>query len=227
MADLSLIWITTRAAGTAALIASSASVMLGLALAGRLPSGRGRLGDARVLHQTLGIATLTALAIHLITLALDPWLQASVVDLAVPFAMDYRTVWTGLGVIAAYGLLVLGLSGYLRRRIGRRWNVIHRFTAVAWAMSVAHTLGSGSDAGEPWMLAVVALCVVPVLVLAGLRMRAASHRSGAVRRPSPEPEPAATHGRRPAPARVPARPLPPRASAAPARPAAGSDRRAS
>lgn len=173
LADLSLIWITTRAAGVVALVASTASVVLGLALAGRLGARRRRgiLGDVRVLHQTLGVATMVALAVHVGTLLLDPWLTPSLVDVAVPLSIDYRPVWTGLGIIAGYGLLVLGLSAFLRGRAGTRWAVVHRFAGLTWALSIAHTLGAGTDAGTPWLLAVVALCVLPVLTLLAMRLR--------------------------------------------------------
>ncbi|MBJ7471276.1 MAG: ferric reductase-like transmembrane domain-containing protein [Solirubrobacteraceae bacterium] len=172
LADLSLIWITTRAAGVVALVASSASVILGLALASRVGAGRRRgvLGDVRVLHQTLGIATIVALAVHVGTLLLDPWLQPSIIDLAVPLSMDYRPVWTGLGIVAGYGLLVLTLSGFLRGRAGTRWKAIHRFAGLTWAMSVAHTLGAGTDAGTTWLQAVTGACVVPVVVLLAVRL---------------------------------------------------------
>ena len=41
----------------------------------------------------------------------------------VTFALGYRPLVTGIGIIAGYVVLVLGPSFYLRRRIGaRRWN---------------------------------------------------------------------------------------------------------
>ncbi len=172
LADVNLIWVTTRAAGVVALVASSASVILGLALAGRIGARRRRgiLGDVRVLHQTLGIATVVALAVHVGALFFDSWLSPSIVDLAVPLSIDYRPVWTGLGILAGYGLLVLGLSGFLRGRAGTRWSVIHRFAGLTWALSIAHTLGAGTDAGAAWLLTVVVLCVAPVVVLLGMRL---------------------------------------------------------
>ncbi len=42
---------------------------------------------------------------------------------------------------------------------------MHRFTALAWIMGVAHSLGEGSDAGQAWFLAMTAIVVVPPLVL--------------------------------------------------------------
>lgn len=166
IAAVDLAWTTTRAAGLAALVASTGSVVLGLALAARVGSGkRGRLGDVRVLHQALGVATIVALAVHVLTLLVDPWLTPSAVDLTVPFLLDYRPFWTGLGILAGYGMLVMTLSGFLRGRAGTRWPLIHRFAGLTWLLSVAHTLGAGTDAGSPWLLGVTAACVVPVAAL--------------------------------------------------------------
>ncbi len=172
LAELNIAWITTRAAGIVALVTSTASIVLGLALAGRLAKGRGRLGDVRVLHQTLGIATVVALALHVVSLLFDPWLKPGLSDLGIPFVMSYRPLWTGLGIIAGYGIVVLGMSGFLRARLGARWKYVHRFTGVAWLLSVAHTLGAGSDAGTWWLTAVLVLCVAPVVVLLGTRLAA-------------------------------------------------------
>lgn len=196
LADLSILWITTRAAGVVALVASTGSIVLGLALAGRVGSQRRRgiLGDVRVLHQTLGIATVVALAVHVITLFFDPWLKPAIAQLAIPFTMEYRPLYTGLGIIAGYGIVVLGMSGFLRKRLGTRWNAIHRFTGLAWVASVVHTLGAGTDAGTPWMLALVIACVAPVVVLAAMRLRAARRKQRpAPRRPSAEARAAATY----------------------------------
>lgn len=187
LADLNIAWITTRAAGIVALLTSTASIVLGLALAGRLAKGRGVLGDVRILHQTLGIATVVALAVHVVALAFDPWLKPTIAGLGIPFVMDYAPVWTGLGIIAGYGIVVLGMSGFLRARLGPRWAYVHRFTGLAWAMSVAHTIGAGSDAGAPGMIAILGVCVAPVVVLLGMRIRAGRRRpgTGAAVRPSP------------------------------------------
>lgn len=166
VASIDWAWTTTRAAGIVALVASTGSVVLGLSLAARVGSGkRGRLGDVRVLHQALGVATIVALAMHVLTLLLDPWLKPSAVELAVPFLLDYRPFWTGVGIIAGYGLIVLALSGFLRHRKGTRWALIHRFAGLTWVLSIAHTLGAGTDAGSLWILGITMACVVPVAAL--------------------------------------------------------------
>jgi sulfoxide reductase heme-binding subunit YedZ len=76
-----------------------------------------------------------------------------------------------IGIIGGWAMVIFGLSYYVRERIGiARWKLIHRFTALAWILGVIHTLGEGTDSGEAWFLAVTAIAVVPVVVLALMRM---------------------------------------------------------
>jgi sulfoxide reductase heme-binding subunit YedZ len=107
-----------------------------------------------------------------------------VFDVVVPFVSSYKTVWTTIGILAGWGLIFLGLSYYLRTRIGnKRWKVIHRFTLLAWIGGLVHTFGEGTDAGQLWFIALIVLTALPALVLlvvrvAGRRPRAAAAIAG-------------------------------------------------
>jgi sulfoxide reductase heme-binding subunit YedZ len=159
-----LFWITSRAAGSLALVLASAAVCLGLLMGTRLVKGRGL--DLRVVHETLSLATMVALAVHGLSLLGDRFLHPSIADVTVPFVGGYKTVWTSVGIVAAWGLVALGLSYYARGRIGQqRWRRLHRFTALAWLLGIVHTLGEGTDAGKTWFLAMVAIVTVPPLML--------------------------------------------------------------
>jgi methionine sulfoxide reductase heme-binding subunit len=173
-----LFWIASRAAGTAALILSSLSVCVGLLMGGRLLKRRGT--DLRVTHEALALATLAALLIHGLTLLGDGYLHASIFDLSIPFLSGYKALWTSAGIVAFWAMLLLGLSYYARGRIGvARWRKLHRFTALAWVLGVAHALGEGTDAGQVWFLAMIAVAVVPATGLMLARWL------GAWRTPSP------------------------------------------
>src|SRR5947209_1126301 len=113
-----LFWITSRAAGIAALLLSSFSVCAGLLMGGRMLGNRDRTADVRVLHEALSLATLAAIAIHGLTLIGDGYLHPSLADIAVPFLSAYKSVWTTTGIVAFWVLAVLGLSYYLRARVG-------------------------------------------------------------------------------------------------------------
>ncbi len=159
-----LYWLASRAAGSAALLLSSVSVCVGLAMSKRV--AKGRLADLRVAHEALSLATIVALLVHVLTLLGDGFLNADVAELTIPFVSGYETLWTTIGIVAFWAMLALGLSYYARAKIGvQRWRVLHRFTALAWLLGLAHSLGEGTDAGQAWFLAMTAIAVAPALVL--------------------------------------------------------------
>lgn len=145
-------WIASRSAGIVALLAITASVILGLLMANGLPRRKGATRVLVSLHESTALAGLVAIAVHGITLLGDPWMHATLWKISVPFSIAYRPLWTSLGIIAGWIAAALGLSFYARRRIGvKLWRKLHRATVLAWALGLAHTLGSGTDAGERWL----------------------------------------------------------------------------
>ncbi|HEX4010322.1 MAG TPA: hypothetical protein VHX62_09955 [Solirubrobacteraceae bacterium] len=163
-----LFWITSRAAGIVALVLASLGVCLGLLMALKL--FKGRRPDMLVLHEILSLTTIGAILIHGLSLLGDRYLHPSLADIAIPFVSGYQTVWTSLGIIAGWGLALLGLSYYLRRYIGaERWRSLHRLTVVVWLAGLVHALGEGTDAGQVWFLAMIAIVVVPATALALVR----------------------------------------------------------
>jgi sulfoxide reductase heme-binding subunit YedZ len=180
-----LYWLASRAAGNAALVLSSASVCVGLSSSLRL--FKGRAADVRVTHEALSLASIAALFVHVLTLLGDRFLHLSLAELTVPFAGGYETFWMAAGIVAFWMMLALGLSYYLRARIGvHRWRVLHRFTALAWALGLAHSLGEGTDAGQLWFLAMVAIVTVPALALLAVRvLKASLTRSSGTRHEPP------------------------------------------
>lgn len=183
-----LFWITSRAAGIAALVLASLAVSLGLLMSTKLL--RGRAADLRVTHEILSLSTLAAIVVHAVTLLGDKFLHPSVLDITVPFASSYKTAWMSLGIIGGWGLTLLGISYYARRTIGaKRWRKLHRFTALAWLAGLVHAVGMGTDAGQLWFLAMIALVAIPALGLLATRLaRTGSATGPAARTPAAAPE---------------------------------------
>ncbi len=164
-----LFWITSRAAGTAALVLSSLAVCIGLLMSTRLLRRKGP--DLRVAHEMLSLATMVAIVVHAVTLLGDSFFHPTVAALAIPFVGSYKSVWTSIGIVSGWSMIALGLSYYARRRIGvARWRTLHRFTALAWLLGLGHSLGEGTDAGQVWFLAMVAIVAIPALGLLAMRM---------------------------------------------------------
>jgi methionine sulfoxide reductase heme-binding subunit len=165
-----LFWITSRAAGTVALVAASLAVCVGLLMATKFKKGRGP--DLRVIHEVLSLSTLVAIAVHGASLLGDNFMHPSLADITVPFVGGYKTLWTSTGIIAGWSLAILGLSYYARKHIGmQRWRTAHRLTAVAWLFGVVHALGEGTDAGQTWFLAMIGIVAIPALLLLATRQR--------------------------------------------------------
>ncbi len=163
-----LFWLISRAAGGAALLTCSAGVALGLIMSMKLAIPGRR--DLRPLHEVIALTTLALVLLHGVSLLFDSWLHPGLGGIAIPFLGSYRPLWTGLGIVSAYGLAALGLSYYLRARIGAaRWRRLHRLTAAFWALAVVHTIGAGTDAASAWFLIVSGLLVVPAAALLVLR----------------------------------------------------------
>ncbi len=149
-----LFWITSRAAGTTAMLLASAAVGIGLVMSGKLVKGGG--SDRRAIHEVISLATMVAIAVHALTLIGDKTLGPSLIDVTLPFAWSYETLPTSIGIVAGWGLIVLGLSYYARRRIGiARWKALHRFTALVWIGGLIHTFTEGTDAGRLWFIALI------------------------------------------------------------------------
>lgn len=162
-------WLAGRSAGFVALALITLSVVLGLAMAARVIPPR-RRGAAMRLHQHVALIGLAAIFAHGAFLAADPWLKAGPAGVLVPFAVAYRPVWTSMGIVAAYLSAALGLSFYLRRRIGARtWRRMHRLTVVAYALSLGHAIGAGTDAVLAPVRYAMLASAVPVIVLFALR----------------------------------------------------------
>jgi sulfoxide reductase heme-binding subunit YedZ len=164
-------WILSRGTGIAAILVASLSVTTGL-LAGRgRPFKLGRFTDIKPVHEALSMATIILVAGHGLLLLGDPWLEPGPAGIALPFHLSYRPFWTGIGIIAGWGIVLLGLSYYARKWIGPgRWRVAHRFVAVFWILGIFHTFGAGTDAGRLWLQVPVAVTALPALVLLGMRL---------------------------------------------------------
>ena len=161
-------WLASRASGLVALALIGLSVVIGLAMASKAFRRPGLPRVLIAIHEHAALAALVAIAVHGITLLGDRWLDPGPVGIAVPFVMDHEPVLTGIGIVAGYLAAILGLTFYVRRRIGtKRWRNLHRLTPLVYAMGVAHALGAGTDRR---ILAVLLIATgTPVLYLGILR----------------------------------------------------------
>ncbi len=163
-------WLASRASGLVALGLITISVGLGLTMAGRIMRKPGRARVLAAIHEQTALAGLVAIAVHGITLLGDAFLRPGIAGITIPGAIDYRPLWTGLGIAGGYLAAALGLSFYIRKSIGPKlWRRAHRLTIIVYLLAVAHTLGAGTDASTPWLRAWLIVTAPAIAVLFAIR----------------------------------------------------------
>lgn len=176
-------WITSRAAGVTAFLALTLDVLFGLFVstgaADRLIA-RARSVDV---HRWLSVVALTMTGLHALALLADRFVRFDVLDLLVPFASSHRVFAVALGVLAAYGALLVQASFSWRRRIGpKTWRRVHYLSFFVFAAALLHGLLAGSDSSAPGMQALYASSAIAVGLLGVHRIVHAAVRAAAVRR---------------------------------------------
>ncbi len=146
--DRMLPWILGRGLGVAAYLALTAMVALGVWLRHPWRSRFHRTSAEAVLrgHVTLAACTLTLLAGHLTSLALDRYAGVGWVGALVPFGAHYRPTGVALGTLAFYGVVLVAGTAALAGSIGRRvWFPVHTVSVLVFCLTLAHGALSGSD----------------------------------------------------------------------------------
>jgi sulfoxide reductase heme-binding subunit YedZ len=140
---------------------------------------RGTLGPRLMaIHEQTALAGLIAIGVHGVTLLGDPFLHPSVTGITVPFVLGYKTLFTGLGILAGWLAALLGLSFYFRRHIGAKlWRKAHRATVVVYVLGIVHTLGAGTDAGTAWLEWFMVVTAAPIAALFARRVLGARRAS--------------------------------------------------
>ena len=180
-------WLASRSAAIVAFVLITTAVVLGLLMASKVIKKPGLKRNLVKVHEQVALAALVAIGAHGVLLLGDAWLKPGITGITIPFTLEYRPLWTGLGIVAGYLALLLGPTYYWRRKIGsRRWRQIHRATVVVFVLAVAHSLGSGTDGASTWFRMMVLGSAAIVLALVALRYTRAPRRAKA-RRPASRP----------------------------------------
>jgi DMSO/TMAO reductase YedYZ heme-binding membrane subunit len=141
-------------AGVFALIALCASVGAGLICTDRMFLHPGQRVMMQSIHRAVSFGALLFLIIHIVTEILAQ--RIHVIDAFVPFLVPFKTFYIGLGTIASDLIILIVVTGVLRRRFtasGKnvwRWRAIHYTSYVAFVFGVWHGL-LGGRAGKPYV----------------------------------------------------------------------------
>jgi predicted ferric reductase len=178
-------WYLSRASAWMAFALLWLSMAMGLLITNRLarvwPGGP----NAFDLHQHVSLLALAFSLFHALILLGDRYVGYSLVALLVPFASrDYRPIAVGLGQMAFYAMAVVGLSFYVRRRIGHHlWRLLHYLSFAVFLLALGHGIWSGTDSTATWARALYWSSAGSLLFLTVFRVLV-SARPAASRRPA-------------------------------------------
>ena len=181
-------WFASQALGIVAMLMLGVSVALGLAMSGRLIRYPGLPAKLKRFHEASTLVTLGLIVGHAGLLLFDGYLRPGLAGITLPFSLSYRPAFTGIGILAGWLALILGLSFYARKLIGvKTWRTLHRFTIVVYLLALGHVIGAGTHGQSWWMLVMLTLLTAPITFAFTYRILPGSQRgrgSGTSRRPS-------------------------------------------
>jgi methionine sulfoxide reductase heme-binding subunit len=165
-------WYLARGTGVVSLVLLTLVMVIGIgSRSGRAVAGLPRFAVALV-HRNASLLASCLIVVHIVTLLLDPYAQLRLVDVVVPFGASYRPVWVGLGTLALDLIVALVATSLLRGRLGARtWRVVHWFAYAAWPIAWLHGIGTGTDRGSGWYLAIAIASLAAVIAAVVWRLR--------------------------------------------------------
>jgi predicted ferric reductase len=144
-------WYLTRASGIIAWLMLTATVIWGILLSTKAFPNQRRPVWLLALHRWLAGLMMSFLAIHLVALVADSYVSFDVVDLAVPYASDWKPGAVALGVVAMWLLIAVQATSLAMRRLPRRfWRIVHLSSYVAFWLTSMHAAFAGTDTNS-WL----------------------------------------------------------------------------
>src|ERR1700730_3841506 len=189
-----VLWYTTRGAGTVSLVLLSAVVVLGVLSTLRFESTSWPRFLTTGLHRNLALMAIVFLALHIVTAVVDPFTHLGWLTAVVPFSSYYRPLCLCLATIAFDLMVAIVVTSLVRGLIGQSaWRTVHWLAYASWPVAVIHGFGTGTDAFSGWFIVLSIVCVGSVAVAVIYRLIQGStdplaparteFRAGVARRP--------------------------------------------
>ena len=170
------VWLAARAAGLASLGLLALQIVMGLLLSH--PTNRTTWKQSKRVfpwHEHLWVFVMAFIAIHVVSIVIDPYAGVGIGGALVPGLSSYRSAPVALGSLALYAFVVTAITArYTKLLPPGLWLVLHRFALVVFILSWLHGVLAGTDS-----LALMGLYILLGVLVGG----AAAYRYWIVRQP--------------------------------------------
>lgn len=144
-------WYLSRGAGFVALGLLWISMMLGIGITNKLARLWPGIPPTMAIHEYTGLLGLFFAGFHALILLGDKYSQYRLVQLLMPFgSVQYRPTWVALGQLGFYVWIIIAVTFYIRKVIGKTWRVIHYASFICYLIALIHGLASGTDTSMLW-----------------------------------------------------------------------------
>ncbi|HEU0234939.1 MAG TPA: hypothetical protein VFR14_00720 [Candidatus Limnocylindrales bacterium] len=148
------VWLAARATGFTVLVLLTIQVALGLVLSHPMNKSTWKLSKRLFpWHENAWVFVLAFLAVHMISLVIDPYAGVGIGGALIPGLSSYRSAPVALGTLGLYALLITGLTArYTRLLPAGTWLSLHRLSIGVFVLSWMHGALSGTDTlGYGWL----------------------------------------------------------------------------
>ena len=162
-------WYVSRASGIVAWLMLTATVLWGILLAdGLLKRHAAWLLE---MHRWLGGLTVVFLAVHLVSLLADSYVQFGPLEILVPFAGEWRPAAVALGIIAFWLVVAVALTSVAVKRLPRRWwRGVHLAGYATFWLTTIHGALAGTDASRSLYVTTSSVALMAVVIAVSQRI---------------------------------------------------------
>ena len=165
------LWVLARVCGLGAFAALSISLLTGAALRTAVLDWLGSNRAIRAVHEYTALLWIPLGVLHVVTLLLDSTARLGLLDVVVPVRTQYGTLPIGLGSLTFDVFVVVGVTGWLRRRMpAAAWRWIHRLAYPAYGLLFLHAVLGGTDFSDPVVSALTWSVAFGLVVISGARV---------------------------------------------------------
>lgn len=165
-------WYLSRSAGFVGITILWVAMALGLGITNKMARLWPGAPTAFAIHEYVSLLGLAFVIYHGLTLMGDHFVDFSLPRLLLPFSIEWKTQWVGLGQVSFYVWVIAALSFYVRRWIGQKtWRLIHYANFATFIMGWLHGIFTGTDSNIYWVRWYYWILGGSLLILLAYRVR--------------------------------------------------------
>lgn len=169
-----IFWFATRSSALISWLGAALSVLAGLMTSSRLLGRRPTIPWLVDVHRGLAGLSVAFLAVHLVSLYFDEFIQFGLAELFVPWTASIPGLSDSslaYGVIAFWLLVIVQLTSLIRDRLSDDvWRTLHLLSFGVLGFGSLHAFQAGSDVGNPIVLGVAISTLTAIGLLSLIRV---------------------------------------------------------